>query len=90
MKFGNINMKETHFTPGGHPKTHPGEYRKKIQIHYVSDVTLIILNENLYEIWKHKYERNSLRPWGTPKDPPLRGMEKHFETPNLSDVTFIT
>ena len=31
QKFGNINMKETLFAPGGpggHPKTHPGEYAK--------------------------------------------------------------
>ena len=28
MKFGNINMKETDFAPGGHPKTHPREYAK--------------------------------------------------------------
>ena len=84
-------MKEIHFAPGGHPKTRFGEYGKKLfETPNVSDVTLFIAIKNKNEIWKHKYERNSLCPWGTPKDPPLRGMEKHFETPNLSDVTFIT
>ena len=28
IKFGNINMKETHFTPGLHPKTHTGSVDK--------------------------------------------------------------
>ena len=46
MKFENINMKETHFAPGGHPKTHPGKYAKKrFETPNVSDVTLTILNE---------------------------------------------
>ena len=49
-------MKEIYFAPGGHPKTHSGEYAKKSDSPNVSDITLIILNENKYEIWKHKYE----------------------------------
>ena len=64
MKFRNIDMKKTRFAPGGHPKTHPGDYEKKSNP-YVSDVTLTILNEKLNEIQKHKYERNTFRP-GTP------------------------
>ena len=82
-------MKETHFAPGGHPSTYPGEYEKLFQTLKVSDVTLTILNEKWNEIRKHKYERNTFRPWGTPKDPPWGAWKKLFETLNVSDVTLI-
>ena len=78
-KFGNINMKETHFAPGGHPKTYPGEHGKKLfETPNVSDVTLIILDEKLNENRKPKYERNTFRPRGTPKDPPWGVCKKTF------------
>ena len=72
MKFGNINMKETHLAPGGHPIIDPpwGVCKKFFETPNVSDVTLNILNEDKNEIWKHNYERNTCRPWGTPENPP--------------------
>ena len=39
------------------------------------------------KIGKPKYEKNTFRPWGTPKDPPWGLWKKLFSIPYASDVT---
>ena len=40
------------------------------------------------EIQKHKYERNTFRPWETTKDPPWGVWKRLFQTPYMCQMSF--
>ena len=64
-------MKETHFAPGGHPKTHPREYGKNFLKPQMCQMSLSLsLTKTKFKLGNIIMKKTHFAPGGHPKTHP--------------------